>query len=490
MRKLTLSLFILLCGLTLSQGKLHAQNPTPVPPDCVIFINNWTTAQSSSSFPNYFTACQTWTLQYTSVGFTALTLEVQSAPSATSSTAGTFVTYAGTVSTGINPNTNTSGRVSTFSNGLVDIPWIRVNLSGLMGSGTVFGVLYGYKTGYAGSGGGGGGAVTCGTVSLELCYNNAGAFGGVVNSSWDPSTGNMVFSFTDGTTPLVQWSTVSGPGLNSGIFSVNPLANLLPPATIGTSPGTDGGGLNLNGLFGGNTSIITTGVGGGSLPVNLQVGNGGFAPAAATASTGGAAGALTIQGGYGGDALNAANTGANVGGAGSSVFINSGGGGNTLHGMSNTGGNAGNVVVFLEVGGTGSTANGANGEFHVDGASTAFKVNPYSGVVTSTLLATTTNCSDSAGAAACGAAPAGSFVIDAASTSTVVSTTAVTANSQIFLQEDSSLSTRLSVTCNTQSSLTLGALRVTARTAGTSFTATLEAGPTTNPACISFFIVN
>lgn len=102
----------------------------------------------------------------------------------------------------------------------------------------------------------------------------------------------------------------------------------------------------------------------------------------------------------------------------------------------------------------------------------------------------TTNCADSAGAAACGAAPAGAFVIDATTTSTVVSTTAVTATSRIFLQEDSSLGTELGVTCNTQSSLTLGALRVTARTAATSFTATIEAGPTTNPMCVSYWIVN
>ncbi len=110
--------------------------------------------------------------------------------------------------------------------------------------------------------------------------------------------------------------------------------------------------------------------------------------------------------------------------------------------------------------------------------------------LTSALFSSTTNCADSAGAAACGAAPSGSFVIDATTTATVVSTTAVTANSQIILQEDSSLSTRLSVTCNTQSSLTLGALRVTARTAGTSFTATIEAGPTTNPMCVSYWIIN
>lgn len=114
----------------------------------------------------------------------------------------------------------------------------------------------------------------------------------------------------------------------------------------------------------------------------------------------------------------------------------------------------------------------------------------FTGTVTAPLVASTTNCSDSAGAAACGAAPAGSFVIDAASTATVVSTTAVTANSQIFLQEDSSLGTRLGITCNTQSVLILGAPVITARTAGTSFTATIVVGPTAVPMCVSYFLVN
>ena len=100
------------------------------------------------------------------------------------------------------------------------------------------------------------------------------------------------------------------------------------------------------------------------------------------------------------------------------------------------------------------------------------------------------NCADSAGDAACGSASAGSIVIDAADTATVVSTSAVTANSQIFLTNDSSLGTRLSVTCNTQSSLTLGTPRVTARSAGVSFTITIEVGPTTNPMCVSYFIMN
>lgn len=112
------------------------------------------------------------------------------------------------------------------------------------------------------------------------------------------------------------------------------------------------------------------------------------------------------------------------------------------------------------------------------GAATALKYN------------TNSNCADSAGAAACAAAPTGHFVIDAATTATVVSTTAVTANSEIVLTRDDSLGVLLTVTCNTQSSLVLGTPRVTARTAGTSFTVTVDVAPTTDPLCIGYTLTN
>lgn len=99
---------------------------------------------------------------------------------------------------------------------------------------------------------------------------------------------------------------------------------------------------------------------------------------------------------------------------------------------------------------------------------------------------TTTNCADSAGAAACGSAAAGRFVADAAATSVVVSTTAVTANSEVFIEYDSSLSAALSVTCN---ATIPSAYAVTARTAGTSFTLTTTAN-IANPGCFSYHVVN
>lgn len=100
-------------------------------------------------------------------------------------------------------------------------------------------------------------------------------------------------------------------------------------------------------------------------------------------------------------------------------------------------------------------------------------------------LSTATNCSSAAAPAVCGSAAAGSVVVAAAATTVVVNTTAVTANSQILLTQDSSLGTKLSVTCNTTANLAFAS----ARTAGTSFTVTSTA-PITNPLCLSYSIIN
>jgi hypothetical protein len=103
---------------------------------------------------------------------------------------------------------------------------------------------------------------------------------------------------------------------------------------------------------------------------------------------------------------------------------------------------------------------------------------------------TATNCSSSASPAVCGSAAAGSVVIAAAGTTVTVNTTAVTANSQIFLLADDTLGTKLGVTCNSTLATLVGGLAVTARTGGTSFQITSGTTPAVNPLCLSYFIVN
>jgi len=106
------------------------------------------------------------------------------------------------------------------------------------------------------------------------------------------------------------------------------------------------------------------------------------------------------------------------------------------------------------------------------------------GVVTPT-YATSTVCASLE--AQCGSASAGAATFPVGSTSFVVFTTAVTAQSQIFVQEDSSLGSQLAITCNTG----VGRVyQITERLPGASFRVNSSSAPAGNPACLSYHIVN
>lgn len=131
----------------------------------------------------------------------------------------------------------------------------------------------------------------------------------------------------------------------------------------------------------------------------------------------------------------------------------------------------------IDVGGNGITVGGGVGASGFT-ASNSVSANRY---------VTTTNCTSAASPAVCTTANAGSVTVAASTSTKVVNTTAVTANSQILLTTDSSLGTKLSVTCNTTNTFFHS---VSARVAGTSFTITLDTPPATDPLCLSFVIVN
>jgi hypothetical protein len=102
-------------------------------------------------------------------------------------------------------------------------------------------------------------------------------------------------------------------------------------------------------------------------------------------------------------------------------------------------------------------------------------------------LSTVSNCVSSASPAVCGSAPAGSVAMATGGDTLTVNTTAVTANSQIMITEDSSLGSRLGITCNTTVNRTYS---ISSRTASTSFTIKSSNNPNTNKACLSYWIVN
>lgn len=116
----------------------------------------------------------------------------------------------------------------------------------------------------------------------------------------------------------------------------------------------------------------------------------------------------------------------------------------------------------------------------------------FIGTVTVPKVTTIANCSSSASPAVCAAAAAGSIAFPTGVTSVVlqVNTTAVTANSQIFVFPDDTLGTKLAVTCNSTLATLVGGMAITARTAGSSFTVTFNGTITANPLCANFLVVN
>ena len=184
--KLTLTTLLLIIASFCCAGKLKAQNTqVQQSPDCQSYFS-FSAAGTTPPLANYGpgstnggNGCSFWTISYASFGLTGYTLTVQQAPAATTTTPGAWVTYAGTVSVGSNPvvcsvSCNPSQGQATLSNGAVGVPWIRVNVSGVSGTGVIFGVLQGWNFGNAagGGGGGGGGGGCVGTVSTP-CVTGA-----------------------------------------------------------------------------------------------------------------------------------------------------------------------------------------------------------------------------------------------------------------------------------------------------------------------------
>lgn len=154
MTRQILMLVFLLGFLWGSSWNLSAQQgQTPVTPlaKCIVpfLINSTGTGStghfqpSTTGYDNRQTGCSNWSIVYSSTGYTVISLVLQSAPALSNTapgTPGTYVTFAGTVVTGINGNTSITQASSTFAG---FYPWIRIDAATLTGSGTVVGVLIG-----------------------------------------------------------------------------------------------------------------------------------------------------------------------------------------------------------------------------------------------------------------------------------------------------------------------------------------------------------
>jgi hypothetical protein len=150
-------------------------------------------AQIQLMADNLQTLCNNFVITYSAQGFATLSMVVQDAPDA-GNTPGTWVTYAGTVNTGVNPNTSI---VAASTNLTGFFRWIRVNLTAVTGTGTVDGVIYGDQVapGAGASAGGGGCTGTVATPCIIGGKNGAGT-AQVANVEATSGSINTVFQTT------------------------------------------------------------------------------------------------------------------------------------------------------------------------------------------------------------------------------------------------------------------------------------------------------
>jgi hypothetical protein len=156
---------------------------------------------------------------------TSLNLRVESAPPNTATTPGTFVNYAGTVITGVNPNTSTTGAQTFLSNVTVSIPWIRVRLAALSATGTtnIFGILQGWNTGHSGASSVGPppGSPCAGTQATPCVVDGPDANGAVPTQSpvqvagWDGTDIRTLKTDANGSEIPSNASSANADGLNN-----------------------------------------------------------------------------------------------------------------------------------------------------------------------------------------------------------------------------------------------------------------------------------
>jgi hypothetical protein len=211
---------------------------------------------------------------------------------------------------------------------------------------------------------------------------------------------------------------------------------------------TEAGGLTLSGT---TTSAATIGTSNTNQTLTLQPNGTGMVNVTDTPST--TTSALTVTPTW--------NSAGNFAGA---LLVN----------PTNTTSGSGSLLVDFQLGGT--------SEWKVDeGGDVIQKGSIQAGAYT-----TNSNCSGSSSPLTCGSAAAGRVAVAAGTNQTFqVNTTAITANSEVFVEGDPS-ATISSVTCNTSPFQPF----VTSRTAGSFFVIKISGTTSGNPICVDFFIVN
>jgi hypothetical protein len=388
-------------------------------------------------------------------------------------------------------------------------------MSTLVGGTTTVSIIQGLPSARGGSGGGGGGGVaSCATFANGdiAFYTAATTLGCNDQLQWDNTnnhqyTGDPQSSFTAGfqnylgTKSMKQWDAgVAVAGANfTGLFVQEEGTTTEPIGIYVATRSQDQNIIGINSDLNGNVAMGQT----VPLGVNINLGSGWIGPGSVTlhkdivASPNYSGGVIVGESnGYWGNSVVVGPTTAitNNYDFHSAMDTVSAGGTITNNYAFAAGNHGGTATTF-------SAAFFADTQTSADGHSWAFynasgksKFN----LVTLDTLSTGTNCAANGTAAnpsivACGAASAGMFsCATAATTGTCqVNTTAVTANSEIFITQDAADggAGQLNVTCNTALVTPAAKPILLSKNAGTSFTINLGT-VSVNPGCFQFQIIN
>jgi hypothetical protein len=152
---------------------LFAQQKTPVSsvqPDCMVFLppTSGTGVVTATRISNAQVGCDTWTLFVSTINFAGgdtASVRLESALNGVNATTpGTFGAFTGTITTGANPITlgpgASKGILFAGATGDGAVPWVQLDITAFSSaSGTVTGILYGFKNPASGTSSGSSGCV-------------------------------------------------------------------------------------------------------------------------------------------------------------------------------------------------------------------------------------------------------------------------------------------------------------------------------------------
>lgn len=218
-------------------------------------------ANPAPAINNKDNACTGWVFTYDSEGFSAISLNLQSAPNVINApnviSQGTWSTYSGTAVLGSLPMTGTSN--GTYI-GYTYYPWIRVNLTSATGTGSINVKLQGWKSpAYVASLGSGSGTVGPGTIgkipkfATTTTINDSAASDIVAEFSGTPN--GAKFLRDDG--------ALATPGGSISGLTTNTIPKGTSSTTIGDSAISDDG-VNVTSTL--NINAPSMALGNGSAP--------------------------------------------------------------------------------------------------------------------------------------------------------------------------------------------------------------------------------